>query len=194
MATHNTLHVEVVTAEREIYNGEADMVVARGTEGVLGILPRHAALLTTLAIGEMRIKLGDAEEPLFVAGGFLEVRDNVVTVLADTAEHAEEIDEARAEDAGRPRTSNQPHQGRGAGSPSWWASHRDAALRAINGTSQEPAGRSQGDANQGAAGRYSIVMLSEAKHLAAWRARPFASPSLLSGLRLTQGDTLWQLQ
>ena len=101
MATHNTLHVEVVTAEREIYNGEADMVVARGTEGVLGILPRHAALLTTLAIGEMRIKLGDAEEPLFVSGGFLEVRDNVVTVLADTAEHAEEIDEARAEEARR---------------------------------------------------------------------------------------------
>jgi F-type H+-transporting ATPase subunit epsilon len=77
------------------------MVVAKGTEGVLGILPRHAALLTTLAIGEMRIKLGDAEEPLFVAGGFLEVRDNVVTVLADTAEHAEEIDEARAEEARR---------------------------------------------------------------------------------------------
>ena len=101
MATHNTLHVEVVTAEREIYNGEADMVVAKGTEGVLGILPRHAALLTTLAIGEMRIKLGDAEEPLFVSGGFLEVRDNVVTVLADTAEHAEEIDEARAEAARR---------------------------------------------------------------------------------------------
>src|SRR6266699_360837 len=101
MATHNTLHVEVVTAEREIYNGEADMVVARGTEGALGILPRHAALLTTLAIGEMRIKLGDAEEPLFIAGGFLEVRDNVVTVLADTAEHAEEIDEARAEEARR---------------------------------------------------------------------------------------------
>ena len=101
MATHNTLHVEVVTAEREIYNGEANMVVAKGTEGVLGILPRHAALLTTLAIGEMRIKLGDAEEPLFVAGGFLEVRDNVVTVLADTAEHAEEIDEARAEEARR---------------------------------------------------------------------------------------------
>ena len=101
MATHNTLHVEVVTAEHEIYNGEADMVVAKGTEGVLGILPRHAALLTTLAIGEMRIKLGDAEEPLFVSGGFLEVRDNVVTVLADTAEHAEEIDEARAEEARR---------------------------------------------------------------------------------------------
>lgn len=101
MARGNMLHVEVVTAEREIYSGEADMVVARGTEGTLGILPEHAALLTTLAIGEMRIKLGGAEEPLFVAGGFLEVRDNVVTVLADTAEHAEEIDEARAEEARR---------------------------------------------------------------------------------------------
>src|SRR5258708_23893563 len=101
MATSNTLHFGGVTGEREIYNGEADMVGARGTEGVLGILTRHAALLTTLAIGEMRIKLGDAEEPLFVAGGFLEVRNNVVTVLADTAEHAEEIDEARAEEARR---------------------------------------------------------------------------------------------
>ena len=101
MVTGNTLRVEVVTAEREVYNGEADMVIAKGTEGDLGILPSHAPLLTTLAVGEMRIKLGGAEEPLFVAGGFLEVRDNVVTVLADTAEHAEEIDEARAEEARR---------------------------------------------------------------------------------------------
>src|SRR6266571_4012685 len=101
MATHNTLHVEVVTAEREFYNGEADMVVAHGSEGSLGILPRHAALLTTLAPGELRIKLGGAEEPLFVSGGFLEVRSNVVTVLADTAEHAEEIDQARAQEARR---------------------------------------------------------------------------------------------
>ncbi len=101
MATHNTLHVEVVTAERELYNGEADMVVAHGSEGSLGILPRHAALLTTLAPGELRIKLGGAEEPLFVSGGFLEVRSNVVTVLADTAEHAEEIDQARAQEARR---------------------------------------------------------------------------------------------
>lgn len=97
----NTLQVEVVTAERQVYSGEADMVIAKGTEGVLGILPRHAPLLTTLAVGAMRIKLGAAEEPLFVAGGFLEVRNNVVTVLADTAEHAEEIDEARAEEARR---------------------------------------------------------------------------------------------
>lgn len=101
MATRNTLHVEVVTAERELYNGEADSVNAQGTEGRLGILPRHAALLTMLAPGELTIKLGGAEEPLFVSGGFLEVSNNVVSVLADTAEHAEEIDQARAEEARR---------------------------------------------------------------------------------------------
>lgn len=101
MATRNTLHVEVVTAERELYNGEADIVSAPGSEGMLGILPRHAALLTMLKPGELNIKLNGAEEPLFVSGGFLEVSNNSVTVLADTAEHAEEIDQARAEAARR---------------------------------------------------------------------------------------------
>ncbi|HEY6540164.1 MAG TPA: F0F1 ATP synthase subunit epsilon, partial [Ktedonobacteraceae bacterium] len=101
MATHATMHVEVVTAERELYNGEADELIAPGTEGQLGILPRHAALLTTLKAGELRIKLHGAEEPLFVSGGFLEVSNNQATVLADTAEHAEEIDQARAEEARR---------------------------------------------------------------------------------------------
>jgi F-type H+-transporting ATPase subunit epsilon len=101
MATRTTMHVEVVTAERELYNGEADSLIAPGSEGELGILPRHAALLTTLKAGEMLIKLGGAEEPLFVSGGFLEVSDNKVTVLAESAEHAEEIDQARAEAARR---------------------------------------------------------------------------------------------
>ena len=101
MATRNTLHVEVVTAERELYNGEANLVSAPGSEGRLGILPRHAALLTTLAPGDLRIELNGAEEPLFVSGGFLEVSDDNVTVLADTAEHAEEIDHARAEESRR---------------------------------------------------------------------------------------------
>ena len=101
MATRNTLHVEVVTAERELYNGEANLVSAPGSEGRLGILPRHAALLTTLAPGDLRIELNGAEEPLFVSGGFLEVSDDNVTVLADTAEHAEEIDQARAAEARR---------------------------------------------------------------------------------------------
>ncbi len=103
MATRsrNILHVEVVTAERELYNGDATMVIAPGSEGQLGILPQHAALLTMLKPGAMRIRLNDAEEPLFVSGGFLEVNHDVVTVLADTAEYAEDIDEARAEEARR---------------------------------------------------------------------------------------------
>jgi F-type H+-transporting ATPase subunit epsilon len=101
MATRNTLHVEVVTAERELYNGEADEVNAPGSEGQLGILPSHAALLTMLKAGLLTIKLSGDEEPLFVSGGFLEVFDNTVTVLADTAEYAEEIDQARAEEARR---------------------------------------------------------------------------------------------
>ncbi len=101
MATRNTLHVEVVTAERELYNGEADIVDAPGADGQIGILPRHEALLTLLTAGPLIIKLHGAQEILFVSGGFLEVSHDRVTVLADTAEHAEEIDEARAEAARR---------------------------------------------------------------------------------------------
>ena len=101
MATNDTLHVEVVTAERSLYSGEADMVEAQGTLGQMGILPRHAALLTTLSPGPLEVRLNGAEETFFVSGGFLEVSDNRVTVLADTAEQAENIDEARAEEARR---------------------------------------------------------------------------------------------
>src|SRR2546430_14098724 len=102
MATRDTLHVEIVTAERELYSGEANLVSAPGTEGRLGILPRHAALLTTLSPGALNIKLGDAEEPIFVSGGFLEVSNNSVIVLADTAELGQGIDQGRAEGARRP--------------------------------------------------------------------------------------------
>jgi len=101
MATRTTMHVEVVTAERQLYSGEADTVIAPGSEGELGILPRHAALLTTLKVGQLLIRLGGAEDPFFVSGGFLEVSNNSVIVLAETAEHAEEIDQARAEAARR---------------------------------------------------------------------------------------------
>jgi len=94
-----TLHVAVVTGEREIYRGEADQVIAPGVEGAMGILPRHAALLTSLKTGEMRIKLGDSEDALFISGGFLEVSNDQVTVLADVAEHSDEIDATRAETA-----------------------------------------------------------------------------------------------
>ena len=94
-----TMQVAVVTGEHEIYRGEAEEVIAPGIEGELGILPHHAALLTALRPGEMRIKLGGAEDDLFVSGGFLEVYNNAVTVLADAAEHAEDIDRSRAEEA-----------------------------------------------------------------------------------------------
>jgi F-type H+-transporting ATPase subunit epsilon len=96
------LRVQIVTAEREVFAEEAvDMVVAPGSEGVLGILPRHAPLLTTLQPGVIRIKRGDSEEAMSVGGGFLQVARDQVLILADTAERADEVDEARAEEARR---------------------------------------------------------------------------------------------
>jgi F-type H+-transporting ATPase subunit epsilon len=94
------LSVQIVTAEREVFSDtEADMVVAPGREGVLGILPRHAPLLTTLAPGEVRIKKDGQEVDIAVGGGFLQVANNRVLILADTAEREEELDESRAEAA-----------------------------------------------------------------------------------------------
>ena len=95
------IRVSVVTAEQQVLEDVVDMVIAPGVEGVLGILPRHAPLLTALQPGELRLKKGGTEISLSVTGGFLEVRPDQVTVLADAAERAEEIDLARAEDAMR---------------------------------------------------------------------------------------------
>lgn len=99
MAQRATLHVRVITATTTIFDGEADMVLAPGSEGELGILPRHAPLLTTLDIGELRVRRNSVDEGIFVGGGFLEVNANVVTVLADDAERSVDIDERRAEEA-----------------------------------------------------------------------------------------------
>jgi F-type H+-transporting ATPase subunit epsilon len=96
-----TLHVTIVTAQQTVFDGEAEMVIAPGSEGQLGILPRHAPLLTTLALGELRIREHGTDESIFVAGGFLEVNHGVVTILADDAERAADIDEAHAEEARR---------------------------------------------------------------------------------------------
>src|SRR5438874_4820787 len=94
------LSVQVVTAEREVLaEDDVDMVVAPGSEGEMGILPRHAALLTTLRPGVLRMKKGAEEHVLAVGGGFLQVANNRVLVLADTAERDEEIDLKRAEEA-----------------------------------------------------------------------------------------------
>src|SRR5947208_12657797 len=96
------LTVEIVTAERQVYNEtDVDMVVAPGSEGVLGILPRHAPLLTMLQPGVLRVKKDGTEQDMAVAGGFLQVNAGRVLILADQAERAEEIDAAAAEEARR---------------------------------------------------------------------------------------------
>lgn len=94
-------HVEVVAAERRVLEDDVDEVVAPTSKGQIGILPRHAAMLTILVPGELRLKKGGEETILAVGGGFLEVNNNRVVILADSAERAEEIDLARAEEARR---------------------------------------------------------------------------------------------
>ncbi len=94
------LQVEIVTGERVVFTDtDVDMVIATGSDGTLGILPHHAPLISTLAMGELRIKKGATEQSIVVFGGFIEVTPEKVVVLADTAERAEEIDVARAEAA-----------------------------------------------------------------------------------------------
>lgn len=94
------LTVEIVTAERVVHQGQADLVTVPGAEGDMGILPRHMRLLTALRPGEIRV-LNDGQETavMVVAGGFLEVTPDAVTILADAAEHTDEIDEQRAQEA-----------------------------------------------------------------------------------------------
>jgi F-type H+-transporting ATPase subunit epsilon len=92
-----TLRCEVVTPERVVYSDDVHMVIAPGVEGELGILPHHAPLMTALTYGQLVIrKEGEEDVLMAIGGGFMEIRDNRVTILADTAERAEEIDEARA--------------------------------------------------------------------------------------------------
>lgn len=95
-----TLHLEIVTIERKVFDDHVNMVVAPGVEGVLGILPRHAPLLTTLSFGELQVKRPGQEDLFFsIGGGVMEVQPDHVIVLADSAERAEEINIARAEEA-----------------------------------------------------------------------------------------------
>ena len=94
-----SLKIDIVTAERIVYSGEADAVLAPGVEGQLGILPHHAPLMTILQAGELVVRKGGQEEIMAISGGFLEVRPDRVIVLADQAERAEEIDVSRAAEA-----------------------------------------------------------------------------------------------
>jgi F-type H+-transporting ATPase subunit epsilon len=98
MAT--TIRCDIVSAEEEIFHGNAQMVIATGEMGELGIAPRHAPLITRLKPGQVRVQLENGEEQFFyVSGGILEVQPQVVTVLADTAIRAKDLDEAAARNA-----------------------------------------------------------------------------------------------
>ena len=95
-----TIRVDVVSAEQEIFKGEATLVVATGEMGELGIAPRHAPLITRLKPGQVRVVLEGGEEQFFyVSGGILEVQPQVVTILTDTAIRARDLDEAAAKQA-----------------------------------------------------------------------------------------------
>jgi F-type H+-transporting ATPase subunit epsilon len=97
----NTIHIDVVSAEEQIFSGEAEFVVLPGEAGELGIYPKHTPLITRIKPGSVRIKVSNQpnEELIFVAGGILEVQPNMITVLADTAIRGADLDEAKAAEA-----------------------------------------------------------------------------------------------
>jgi F-type H+-transporting ATPase subunit epsilon len=96
----NTIHCNIVSAEREIYSGDATMVIISGEMGELGIAPSHAPLITRIKPGQVRVLHGDKpEQHFYVSGGILEVQPDLVTVLSDTALRATDIDEAQAKQA-----------------------------------------------------------------------------------------------
>lgn len=96
----STVHVDIVSAEKEIYSGEAEMVFAPAEMGEVGITPRHAPFISRLKPGEVRVKVNNAESyPFYVSGGMIEVQPHLVTILTDTAIRAKDIDEAAALEA-----------------------------------------------------------------------------------------------
>ena len=95
------LQLEIVTPERLAYSDEVDAVTLPGAEGELGVLPHHAPLVSTLGVGELRIRKGGAEESFAIVGGFLQVLPDKVVVMAETADMASEIDLEKAQEARR---------------------------------------------------------------------------------------------
>jgi F-type H+-transporting ATPase subunit epsilon len=97
-----TLHVNIVSAEQSIFEGEAQMVIAPGESGELGILPQHAPLLTRIKPGTVKVKMADGHEELvYVSGGILEVQPKALTILADTSVRAHDLDEVKVMEAKR---------------------------------------------------------------------------------------------
>ncbi|MBP6211022.1 MAG: F0F1 ATP synthase subunit epsilon [Anaerolineales bacterium] len=124
-----TIRCEIVSQDRTVFTGDVDIVVLPGAAGEMGILPKHAPVLTTLKYGVVKIRKGGKEEIFTVAGGVAEVQPDIVTVLADAAENVEEIDTARAE-AARTRAEEALKSGVPADTDAYLA--MEAALRKSN--------------------------------------------------------------
>jgi F-type H+-transporting ATPase subunit epsilon len=124
-----SIRCEIVSQDRTVFQGEADMVLLPGTDGEMGILPHHAPLLTTLKYGIIRVRSQGEEKIFTVAGGIAEVQPDLVTILADAAENVEEIDVQRAE-AARKRAEESLAKGVPADSESYLLI--EAALRKSN--------------------------------------------------------------
>jgi F-type H+-transporting ATPase subunit epsilon len=105
-----TIRCEIVSQDRQVFSGEADIVIVPGEAGEMGILPNHAPLLSTLKLGVVRVRFQDNEDVFTVAGGVVEVQPDCVTVMADAAENVAEIDVSRAESA-RKRAEEQMRKG-----------------------------------------------------------------------------------
>ncbi len=93
------IRVEIVSQDRMVFEGDADIVIVPGEQGEMGILPNHAPLLSTLQFGILKVRLQGEEEDFAISGGIIEIQPDIITVLADSAENVEEIDVARAEAA-----------------------------------------------------------------------------------------------
>lgn len=124
-----TIRCEIVSQDRTVFSGDVDIVVLPGAGGEMGVLPKHAPVLTTLKYGLIKVRKGGKEEIFTVAGGVAEVQPDIVTVLADAAENVEEIDEARA-DAARKRAEEALKKGVPADNDAYLA--MEAALRKSN--------------------------------------------------------------
>jgi F-type H+-transporting ATPase subunit epsilon len=124
-----TIRCEIVSQDRTVFTGEVDIVVLPGAGGEMGVLPKHAPVLTTLKYGLIKVRKGGKEEVFTVAGGVAEVQPDIVTVLADAAENVDEIDEARA-DAARKRAEEALKKGVPADNDAYLA--MEAALRKSN--------------------------------------------------------------
>jgi F-type H+-transporting ATPase subunit epsilon len=143
------IRCEIVSQDRLVFEGEVDIVVAPGADGEMGILPHHTPLLTTLKPGVLRVRLQGQEQAFAVSGGIMEVRPDIVTVLADAAEHADEIDVARAEEA-RQRAEESLRAGPPPGSDAYLAA--EAALRRSNLRLQVARRRRRGPGPEGTSG------------------------------------------